>query len=140
MPETDPLIIKNATRIARALSHPVRLQILNELRQGGAYVMHLTAVLGRPQANISQHLMVLREAGLVRDEREGMSVIYYLRDSRVGDIIDQLMQIARDHASQTLLASASHPEMETMPLRRRSRRGRCRCPRCRRQAERGESL
>lgn len=140
MPDTDPLIIKNATRIARAISHPVRLQILNELRQGGAYVMHLTAVLGRPQANISQHLMVLRQAGLVRDEREGMSVIYYVRDARVGDIIDQLMQIARDHAKQPLLASASQPDMEAMPQRRRSRQGRCRCPRCRKQAEKSESF
>lgn len=132
MPNKNPLIIENATRIARALSHPVRLQILDELREGGAYVMHLTTVLGRPQANISQHLMVLREAGLVRDEREGMTVIYYVRDHRVCDIIDQLLKVARDHSQRSMIAGASQPAEEDEPARKRRRHGQCRCPRCRR--------
>jgi ArsR family transcriptional regulator len=134
MPNGMPAEIKEAARIARALSHPVRLQILNELRDGGAYVMHLTTMLGRPQANISQHLMVLREADLVIAEREGMTVIYHVRNPRVLDVVDQLLALAGER-----------PEIrrtdDVMPgadgsngmrgKRQRRRKGKCRCPRCR---------
>ncbi len=83
-----------AARLAQALSHPVRLRILKLLREEGAYVMHLTNRLGRPQANISQHLAILRDAGLVIDEREGMSVIYSVRDHRIFDLIDRLADLS----------------------------------------------
>jgi len=125
--------VKEAARIARALSHPVRLQILNELRGGGAYVMHLTAVLGRPQANISQHLMVLREAQLVTAEREGMTVIYHVRDPRVLAVVDQLMELAegRTHTQPMDDVMTGPAEEQPRGRRRRHRKGTCRCPRCR---------
>lgn len=121
--------IEEAARIARALSHPLRLRILNELRDGGAYVMHLTTSLDRPQANISQHLMVLREAGLVTSEREGMTVIYHVRDPQVTVLVDYLLDLAR---SRQGFRAADRQEL---PLRGRQRqghgrRGGCRCPRC----------
>jgi ArsR family transcriptional regulator len=134
MPNGIPAEVKEAARIARALSHPVRLQILNELRDGGAYVMHLTTMLGRPQANISQHLMVLREADLVTAEREGMTVIYHVRNPRVLDVMDQLLALAGERAE-------SRRTDDVMPgadgsggmrgKRQRRRKGKCRCPRCR---------
>ena len=129
MPKRRFREIEEAARIARALSHPVRLRILDELREGGAYVMHLTTVLGRPQANISQHLMVLREAGLVTAEREGMTVIYRVRDPRLLALVDQLLELA---ASHVVARGAEEPlAREELPPRGRRRRGACRCPRCR---------
>ena len=83
-----------AARLAHALAHPVRLRILALLRDEGAYVMHLTSMLGRPQANVSQHLAILRDAGLVTDEREGMTVVYRVRDARVFDLVDRLVALA----------------------------------------------
>jgi DNA-binding transcriptional ArsR family regulator len=59
--------------LLKALGHPVRLRILQELRQQEACVCHLEAVLRQRQAYISQQLMRLREAGLVEDRREGMT-------------------------------------------------------------------
>ncbi len=128
MTATDPLLTDDAARIARAISHPLRLQILNELRGEGAYVMHLTTVLGRPQANISQHLMVLREAGLVRPIREGMTVLYQISDPQVLQVVDDLLALARQRAENRALAAEAGEE----PGRggRRRRRGKCRCPRC----------
>ena len=125
-PTHDPLT-REAAGIARAISHPVRLQILNELRGDGAYVMHLTSVLGRPQANISQHLMVLREAGLVTAIREGMTVLYQIRDPRILPVLDALLAISRDRISNRMAASAAGPRERGG---RRRRRGKCRCPRC----------
>ncbi|MCL5951926.1 MAG: metalloregulator ArsR/SmtB family transcription factor [Chloroflexi bacterium] len=117
----DENINRTAT-IAQALAHPLRLRILELLREQGAYVMHLTATLQRPQANISQHLAILREAGLVQDEREGMTVVYRVVDPRIFDVIEQIQQLDLVRREST----------EWAPQRAHHGRGmRCRCPRCR---------
>ncbi len=122
----DPEQAAQAAAIAYALAHPVRLQILQLLDESEAYVMHLTNMLGRPQANISQHLAVLREAGLVIAEREGMTVLYRLRSARVRELIGLLSDLAQ-YAS----AEGTSPRGRGRRGRRHGRRqGRCNCPRC----------
>lgn len=121
----DPDWIERGAGMALALAHPVRLQILELLRDEGAYVMHLTKMLGRPQANISQHLAILRDAGLVVDEREGMTVVYRVRDPRVFELVDQLKMLP--------LSSAGRPKSNVTGVRCTPRGGRCHschCPRC----------
>jgi DNA-binding transcriptional ArsR family regulator len=119
----DPAEAQAAAEVAQALAHPVRLQILDLLRDEGAYVMHLTTMLGRPQANISQHLAVLREAGLVMDERDGMTVVYRVRDPRVFALVDQLKALGKLPAAVGQPAGRSQRRQAgSEPL--------CRCPRC----------
>ena len=77
--------------VFQMLSHPVRLQILDELRRRQACVCHLQAVTGRPQAYISQQLRLLREAGLVMDEKDGQNVYYRLSDDVVGQLLVQAL-------------------------------------------------
>ena len=72
----------------KALSHPTRLAILNELREEEQCVCHLEAALELRQAHISQHLMVLREAGLVIDRREGWNIYYRVSQPGVFAVID----------------------------------------------------
>ncbi len=60
----------------KILTHPTRLAILDVLRDGEQCVCHLEAVLALRQAYISQHLMVLRESGLVADRRDGWNIYY----------------------------------------------------------------
>ncbi|MFL7810792.1 MAG: ArsR/SmtB family transcription factor, partial [Anaerolineae bacterium] len=67
----------------RSLAHPARLQILDELRRDEACVCHLQTVLRRPQAYVSQQLRVLREAGIVTDDKDGLNVYYRLSDPQV---------------------------------------------------------
>lgn len=126
----DPVVAEAAASVAQALAHPVRLQILELLRDEGAYVMHLTATLGRPQANISQHLGILRQAGLVVDEREGMTVVYRVRDPRVFELVDRLKALAAPPAE-----FVESPGSRRASFRRPGRPGEpgrgCRCPRCR---------
>lgn len=64
----------------KAIAHPIRLQILDMLRQGEVCVCHMEAVIDRRQAYISQQLMILREAGLVNSRKEGLKVFYRLCD------------------------------------------------------------
>ncbi len=92
----NDMLAAQAAQVAHALAHPVRLQILEALADGAAYVMDLTTALGRRQANISQHLAVLREAGLVQAEREGMTVRYTLRSPQVVQVLEALAGLGRD--------------------------------------------
>ena len=64
--------------LLRAFGHPTRLMILAELLKGTRCVNDMTELLARPQPNVSQHLMALRESGLVDFYREGLSRCYYL--------------------------------------------------------------
>jgi DNA-binding transcriptional ArsR family regulator len=75
---------KKKAEIFQVLSHPVRLEILDELRKGGCCVCHLQVVTHRPQAYVSQQLRILRDAGLVVDEKDGQNVFYHLCDDATG--------------------------------------------------------
>ena len=61
-------------RALSALANPARLEILGLLRDGEACVCHIQAVLGQRQAFVSQHLNVLRQAGLVTSRKDGLRV------------------------------------------------------------------
>ena len=73
----------------QTLSHPVRLEILNELRSREACVCHLQALTGRPQAYISQQLRLLRDADLVMDVKDGQNVFYHLKNQTLRDVLQE---------------------------------------------------
>ena len=98
------------TVLFKALAHPVRLQILDMLRQGELCVCHIEAALDKRQAYVSQQLMALREAGLVDSRKDGLQVFYRLADSLVQHVMD---------AALGTVESGCH---EALPS--------CRCPRC----------
>lgn len=62
--------------LLKAMSHPKRLEIIQLLRDGEMNVSEMVEMLGLPQANLSQHLMVLREAGVVVAKKNGKEVSY----------------------------------------------------------------
>jgi len=107
-----------AAQIYYLLSHPARLCILDELRREEACVCHLQAVLGRPQAYVSQQLRVLREAGVVTDRKDGVLVYYRLADQKVERLLEEVLGPA---------------ERPTHPLD-------CPCPRCQAKARSGAPL
>jgi DNA-binding transcriptional ArsR family regulator len=84
---------EHQANLVKALSHPTRLAILELLRKDEACVCHLEATLGCRQAHISQQLMILREAGLVQDRREGSNVYYRVAEPGVFAVIDALRRL-----------------------------------------------
>ena len=110
--------------IAQALAHPIRLEILQIIGEDGAYFMHIASILNRPQANLSQHLMVLREAGLVEAEREGMTVCYHLTDPGLLDLLNNLYTFAERNAR------VGEFSLNRCCQRGRANRHECHCPRC----------
>jgi DNA-binding transcriptional ArsR family regulator len=80
--------------IARALADPKRLCVLEQLARGERSVSDLSRDAGCQVPNMSQHLGVLRAAGLVASRREGSTVLYRLTDDRVIDAYRLLQQVA----------------------------------------------
>lgn len=66
-------------RVFKALSHPSRLFLIDELCRGEKCVCELTEMVGADMSTVSKHLSVLKSAGLVRDERRGAQVYYQLK-------------------------------------------------------------
>ncbi|WP_084385580.1 ArsR/SmtB family transcription factor [Rhodococcus sp. WMMA185] len=73
--------------ILRALAAPVRIAIVLELRESERCVHELVGALGVTQPLISQHLRVLKAAGVVRGERSGREVLYRLVDDHLAHIV-----------------------------------------------------
>ncbi len=76
----------------KAMAHPIRLQILLILSQGEQTVGGLGGMLPLSQANLSQHLQLLKDKGLLSHRRQGKQVLYRLRDNRLMG----LLALARD--------------------------------------------
>ncbi len=86
--------------VCRALNDPKRLAILYALAGTPHSVSDLSALLDVSQSNISQHLSVLRDRGLVDSHREGNRVIYTLRDHRIVTAINLLRAVMNDDLSR----------------------------------------
>lgn len=86
--------------MCRALNDPTRLAILYALAGDSYSVSELCDFLEVPQPNVSQHLSVLRDRGLVDTHREGNRVFYSLRDHRVVEAIDLLRSVMNDELSR----------------------------------------
>jgi DNA-binding transcriptional ArsR family regulator len=89
-------VYKEPARFFHILSHPARLQILDILRRGEECVCHIQSLLGRRQAYVSQQLMVLRDAGLVADRKDGLNVFYRLADTAAADALVVILGPAED--------------------------------------------
>ncbi len=81
--------------IGRALADPKRLCVLESLAEGEVSVSDLSSVVGCQVPNMSQHLAVLRSAGLVVSRREGSTVYYRLADPRVLEAYRLIQTIGR---------------------------------------------
>jgi DNA-binding transcriptional ArsR family regulator len=91
-PDTEPAVRTSRTLSAagdllRALAAPVRIAIVLQLRDAPQCVHDLVDALLLPQPLISQHLRVLKEAGVVHGERRGREVVYALVDDHLAHIV-----------------------------------------------------
>jgi len=89
---SDPVYVVKA-QLFRALGHPVRIRILELLRDGERTVGDLQAELDLDSSGTSQHLAALRQHGLLDSRRAGTSVYYRIKDPRVSQLLAVAKQI-----------------------------------------------
>ena len=80
-------ILEAAGELLRALAAPVRIAIVLQLRESQRCVHELVDALGVPQPLVSQHLKILKAAGVVAGERSGREVLYRLADHHLAHIV-----------------------------------------------------
>jgi DNA-binding transcriptional ArsR family regulator len=85
----------------RALSHPVRIKILEILIAGDRSVQELQEALKLDQPVVSQQLAVLRNRGIVTSEKKGLSVRYALRDPAIAELLEVARRIFNNHLVNT---------------------------------------
>jgi len=95
----------------RTLGHPLRVRILEALRDGERSVGELQVALRPDSSGASQHLAVLRRQGLLENRKEGTSVLYWVKDPRTFQLLEVARQIlgAKLEETQSLLADLALP-------------------------------
>lgn len=89
-------------RIIKALAHPTRLFIVDEIAKGERCVCDLTAMVGVDISTVSKHLSVLKQAGLVADEKRGLMVYYRLKTPCLTGLFDCVEGVLRSNAKAQL--------------------------------------
>lgn len=92
----DPDTLTAAGELLRALAAPVRIAVVLQLRTSPRCVHELVDALGVTQPLISQHLRVLKAAGVVRGERRGREVVYRLVDDHLAHIVVDAVEHAEE--------------------------------------------
>lgn len=77
----------------KTLAHPMRIRILDELREGELTVGQLQRALGAEQSHVSQHLAALRSKDFVQARRAGTSVWYSVSDAAIWRLLDAAREI-----------------------------------------------
>ena len=88
-PLSEPLAQLIAQRF-RVLAEPTRIRLLDRLREGEASVQELTEALGTSQQNVSKHLGVLAQAGMVDRRKDGNAARYRIADESVFALCEQV--------------------------------------------------
>ncbi|MFV1961623.1 MAG: ArsR/SmtB family transcription factor [Acidimicrobiia bacterium] len=92
--------------ICKGLADPKRLLIINTLRDGPMSVSEICDDLDLPQSNVSQHLAILRDKGLVVSKRDGQFVYYSLASQKIVEAMDLLREVMADQFSHSVVTAA----------------------------------
>jgi DNA-binding transcriptional ArsR family regulator len=98
-PLPDALVELIAQRF-RVLSEPTRIRLLDSLREGPATVVDLQASTGASQQNVSKHLGMLLEAGMVRRVKDGNRAYYSIADETLFELCEQVCGSLRRQVAQ----------------------------------------
>lgn len=85
--------------VCKTLAHPKRQEILDCLRQTDMTVKELVKKTGISQANLSQHLAIMRTKGIVSTDRKGIHVSYSISNSKIIQAFDLISEVLRDSLS-----------------------------------------
>jgi len=89
-------------RVVKALAHPTRLFIVDRLAHGEECVCKLTELVGADVSTVSKHLSVLKNAGIVADERRGTQIFYSLKQPCVLSFLGCIEAVVADEAKAQL--------------------------------------
>ncbi len=81
---------ESAAELLKIMGHPTRLRILMHLKNENKCVKNIWESLSLPQANVSQHLILMKNKGILDSERKGSQICYFLNNENVLSILNYL--------------------------------------------------
>jgi DNA-binding transcriptional ArsR family regulator len=93
-------IYENQAVFLKALGQPTRLQILDLLKKGERCVCEIFPALDQEQANVSKHLTILKQAGILDSRKEGLRVIYWIKDKEILGLIQGVSLMLKNQARE----------------------------------------
>ena len=101
------LLFEKQAQIAKAIAHPLRIAILDFLKDGEQCVCDIAEYVGSERSNVSRHLMVMVSAGVLEHRKEGLKVIYKLKTPCILKFFSCVTSVLRQQVkdSEKLLAA-----------------------------------
>lgn len=87
-------------RIFKALAHPIRIKIVQSLMDGPLCVCILNENVEFSQSNLSQHLKILKEAGILKSEKDGVRILYSIKNDEIKELLKITERIIKAEISQ----------------------------------------
>jgi ArsR family transcriptional regulator, virulence genes transcriptional regulator len=91
--DADLAVFELQADICQTLANPKRLQIVHLLKDGEVSVSEMVKIMGIPKANVSQHLSIMRQNGLVISRREGTTIYYHLASSKITEACSIMREV-----------------------------------------------
>lgn len=94
----NQLLFEKQAEIAKAMSHPLRIAIVNFLKDGEQCVCDIAEHTGSERSNVSRHLSVMVAAGILQYRKEGLKVIYKLKCACIIDFFSCVTRVLKQQA------------------------------------------
>jgi len=94
------LLFEKQAEIAKAVAHPLRIAIIDFLKDGEQCVCDIAAYVGSERSNVSRHLSVMVKAGVLEYRKEGLKVIYRLKCVCILDFFSCVTGVLRQQAKE----------------------------------------
>ena len=91
-------------KIVKAMAHPSRLFIIDQLAKGERCVCELTDMIGADKSTVSKHLSLLRDAGIVSDDKRGLQVYYTLRVPCITNFFSCIEEVVKANVKAQMAA------------------------------------
>jgi len=92
------LLFEKQAEIAKAIAHPLRIAVVNFLKDGEQCVCDIAEHVGSERSNVSRHLSVMSNAGLLEYRKEGLKVIYRLKCACIVDFFSCVSRVLKQQA------------------------------------------
>ncbi len=90
------LLFEKQAEIAKAIAHPLRIAVVNFLKDGEQCVCDIAEHVGSERSNVSRHLSVMVKAGLLEYRKEGLKVIYRLKCACIVDFFSCVSRVLKE--------------------------------------------
>ena len=98
--KNERMLFEGQAEVAKAVAHPLRIAIIDFLRNGPQCVCDIAEHIGAERSNVSRHLSVMVNAGVLESHKEGLKVIYKLRTPCILDFFSCITDVLRKQAKE----------------------------------------